>query len=197
MIAIIGDSTCRQGKVYGSGLDTSVQVCAGRLAGGVDTCQGDSGGPLVVPTLASGFRLVGDTSFGIGCARTFKPGVYGRLADDPLRTMLQNAALAAAGVDIVGSGAEPAPQVPPETTILDGPPNKTSAKGVRFEFVSSKDGSTFTCRVDKKAPVPCESGQRFKVKKKGKHSISIVASIFGLTESTAEVDRWKRRAKKR
>jgi hypothetical protein len=196
MIAIIGDSTCAGGKVYGSGFFPSVQVCAGRLAGGVDTCQGDSGGPLVVPTLASGFRLVGDTSFGLGCARPYKPGVYGRLAADPLRSLVQNAALAATGVDIVGSGAEPAPQVNPETTIMKGAPNKTDKKKVSVEFVSSKDGSTFTCQIDNKAPVPCQSGQKFKAKRKGKHSISIVASIFGLTEPTPEVDRWKRKSKK-
>jgi hypothetical protein len=197
LIAIIGDSTCMQGKVYGNTIFPQVQVCAGRLAGGQDTCQGDSGGPMVVPTLSSGFRLVGDTSFGIGCARRFKPGVYGRLADEPLRSILQNAALAAAGVDIVGSGAQPGPQTSPETTIVSGPKNKTKKKSVRFEFVSSKDGSTFTCQIDNKAPVPCQSGQKFKVRKKGKHSISIVASIFGLTETTPEVDRWKRTNKKR
>ena len=196
MIATIGDSTCTSNKVYGNTIFPAVQLCAGRLAGGVDTCQGDSGGPMVVPTLSSGFRLVGDTSFGLGCARRYKPGVYGRLAADPLRSMLQNAALAAAGVDIVGSGAEPAPQANPETTITKAPPNKTSKKSVRFEFVSSKDGSTFTCRIDKKPPRPCKSGEKFKVRQKGKHSISIVASIFGLTEPTAEVDRFKRTSTK-
>ena len=192
MIAIIGDSTCTGGKVYGNTVFPAVQVCAGRLAGGVDTCQGDSGGPLVVPTLASGLRLIGDTSFGVGCARPFKPGVYGRLASDPLRTFLQSSALSLAGVDIVGSGAQPAPQTAPETTITKGPPNKTDKKKVTVDFVSSKDGSTFTCQIDNKAPVPCESGDKFKAKKKGKHKILILASIFGITEPSPEVDRWKR-----
>ena len=103
--------------------------------------------------------------------------------------------MASAGVDIVGSGAEPAPQVAPETTITKGPDNKTSKKKVTFDFVSSKDGSTFTCQVDKKPAVPCQAGDKIKAPKKGKHKISIVASIFGLTEPTPEVDRWKRRNK--
>lgn len=199
-IQMLSDETCANYEHPTFGpypWDPVTQVCAGWLAGGRDTCQGDSGGPMVVPTLSSGFRLVGDTSFGIGCARRFKPGVYGRIADEPLRSILQNAALAAAGVDIVGSGAQPGPQTSPETTIVSGPKNKTKKKSVRFEFVSSKDGSTFTCQIDNKAPVPCQSGQKFKVRKKGKHSISIVASIFGLTETTPEVDRWKRTNKKR
>jgi trypsin len=68
-----------------SDFDPRTMVCAGFPQGGVDTCQGDSGGPMFGKTSVGALRVVGTTSFGEGCARPGKPGVYGRVADDTLR----------------------------------------------------------------------------------------------------------------
>ena len=86
-VPIISDSTCGSGSVYGGAFDPSTMVCAGFLSGGVDTCNGDSGGPLQAPT-GGGYRLVGITSWGDGCAQPNAPGVYTRVAGSALRPLV-------------------------------------------------------------------------------------------------------------
>ncbi|XP_018104413.1 transmembrane protease serine 2 [Xenopus laevis] len=79
MVPLIDADTCNRPAVY-NGAVTSTMICAGYLRGGIDSCQGDSGGPLVTKT-NSLWWLVGDTSWGTGCANVNKPGVYGNITE--------------------------------------------------------------------------------------------------------------------
>lgn len=89
-VTIYSRETCNQRHVL-RGQVTKTMICAGKLRGGVDSCQGDSGGPLVVKD-GNNWWLVGDTSWGIGCARRNKPGVYGNVPYfvDWIREQMQN-----------------------------------------------------------------------------------------------------------
>jgi Trypsin len=73
-VPMTSDSTCA--SEYGSNFDPNAMVCAGFPEGGVDTCYGDSGGPLQAPLGDGGYRLVGITSWGRGCAEPGYAGVW-------------------------------------------------------------------------------------------------------------------------
>jgi Trypsin len=202
-IDMIADTTCGSATSYGTGFRRETMVCAGEIAGGQDTCQGDSGGPLVVPIGGGAFRLVGDTSFGNGCALPNFPGVYGRVAQDPMCTALQSGIQAQAGVNVVGSPGSCAPagdSAPPDTLITKGPKKKTKKRRARFEFTSTEPGSTFQCQVDGgrgKAFTPCTSPTTVRVKK-GRHSFQVVATdASGNSDPTPASKKWKRKRKRK
>lgn len=78
-VPYVDNSTCNKPASY-NGTILKGMMCAGRKAGGIDACQGDSGGPLILRT-SEGPVLVGVVSFGIGCARKLKYGVYTRVSN--------------------------------------------------------------------------------------------------------------------
>jgi hypothetical protein len=92
------------------------------------------------------------------------------------------------GCPEAGAGAD---TTDPETTITKKPKKKSRKKKVAVQFSSTEAGSTFTCQVNKKPPVPCASG--FKAKsKKGKNTLLITATdAAGNVDDTPATAKWR------
>ncbi|XP_040319114.1 polyserase-2 isoform X3 [Herpailurus yagouaroundi] len=77
-------------------------LCAGYPEGRRDTCQGDSGGPLVCEEGGQWFQA-GITSFGFGCGRRNRPGVFTAVA--PYEAWIREQVM----------GSEPGPAFPTQS----------------------------------------------------------------------------------
>ena len=76
-VPIISRSTCSY--LYNQYTITDRMTCTDYFySGGISTCQGDSGGPMVCYRYGY-FQVDGLTSWGVGCADAFQPGVYSRV----------------------------------------------------------------------------------------------------------------------
>merc|ERR1719361_3125659 len=77
VVQYVDNDTCNRDESYDGDI-TDQMLCAGVPGGGKDSCQGDSGGPIF--TYDGGISQVGVVSWGRGCARPDKPGVYARVS---------------------------------------------------------------------------------------------------------------------
>ena len=75
-VQMVRRQSCNSPKSYAGRIDTTV-YCAGRED--IDSCQGDSGGPLLATDRDLNFVIVGVVSWGEGCGKADKPGIYTRL----------------------------------------------------------------------------------------------------------------------
>jgi trypsin len=76
-VPLVSRENCEKG--YPDRLSDQM-ICAGLDSGGKDSCQGDSGGPLFVRDDHDRPLLAGVVSWGVGCARPTKFGVYSKVS---------------------------------------------------------------------------------------------------------------------
>jgi secreted trypsin-like serine protease len=77
-VPVVDQAVCNAPESY-EGAITPQMFCAGEREGGKDACQGDSGGPLVTGSL-NNEQLIGVVSWGEGCARRLKYGIYTKVS---------------------------------------------------------------------------------------------------------------------
>jgi secreted trypsin-like serine protease len=78
LVPIASNAMCNDSQSYNGDILPSM-LCAGQQGGGIDSCQGDSGGPLSM-AIEGENTLVGVVSWGEGCARRLRYGVYSRIS---------------------------------------------------------------------------------------------------------------------
>jgi len=76
-VPVVTNKECQNAYSHRPVDDT--MFCAGKKEGGEDGCQGDSGGPIVTVDGEGKVSLAGVVSWGVGCARPGKFGVYSRV----------------------------------------------------------------------------------------------------------------------
>ncbi|NWW86214.1 UROK protein, partial [Rhynochetos jubatus] len=76
-VNLISQEDCKY-KYYDNNRVTDNMVCAGHSTWMIDACKGDSGGPMVCEHNGR-MMLYGIVSWGDGCAKKNKPGVYTRV----------------------------------------------------------------------------------------------------------------------
>jgi hypothetical protein len=69
-----------------------------------------------------------------------------------------------------------ADKTPPQTTIAKGPGSKLAQGKAKFALRSSENGSTFTCKLDKRKPRPCKSPKSYTALKPGRHTFKVWAT---------------------
>ncbi len=121
-LTVFASGACE--RMLGPSYGRALAVCAGAPAGGVDTCAGDSGGPL---RDAAG-TLIGITSWGVGCGRPGRPGVYTRVA--AVAAWIDGAVAAPVGV-----AAAPAAVSAPRVVAISGRARPGAVVRLRYRLL--------------------------------------------------------------
>ncbi len=75
-----------------------------------------------------------------------------------------------------GEGGPTGDITKPKLTIKNAPKANSTATTAKFKFVSDEAGSSFQCKLDKKAWAKCKSPKTYKKLKPGKHAFKVKAT---------------------
>lgn len=78
-VPIVAHTVANAANAYNGRIDETM-LAAGFPGGAKDSCQGDSGGPMIIPDSNGNPILVGVVSWGQGCARPNKYGIYSKVS---------------------------------------------------------------------------------------------------------------------
>jgi hypothetical protein len=144
-VPIVSYADCTAKGAYSKNdVSQTANVCAGFKAGGKDSCQGDSGGPLFVESLENNpLTQIGVVSWGEGCARKNKYGVYAKVASS-FEWIKSNTP------DFASPSPAPSPVVSPVPSPVVGPPTTEEPDWELYDrqmkFCNSKGKNVKKCK---------------------------------------------------
>ena len=158
-VSVTEYETCNSEEMYRGFIDDPTMICAAVPNGGQDACFGDSGGPLLQEQEDGVWTQVGVVSFGVGCARADRPGVYTRvsMAYDWIQDMICE-----------HSDTKPASCPPQLTRAFDklsaapsaapsSNPSAAPSPGLRARDITKEKGRNFKAKVRARSlPLPEE-----------------------------------------
>ena len=88
-------------------------------------------------------------------------------------------------------GADEYDTIAPNVAFVHVPKQRSRKHKVHFTFIAT-EAVTFTCKVDKKKAKPCNSPIKVKIKRYGKHKITVTArDLVGNMDPTPATYTWK------
>jgi hypothetical protein len=200
LIATAADNAVFARKWNGATFGAPVTIAAGADAPTLSTFQ-DAAGRLhaiFVRGDADGLHLIHAVSddgtswrSGTVVTQTAAEGGFSATriatAPDHVGVAVWNAAFGEIRVAAVGPDAPG----PPETKIGSAPKKKSLERKAKFTFTSTKPGSSFECKLDKRAFSPCTSPKKVKVKP-GKHVFQVRGvDAAGVADASPARFKWR------